>query len=392
MLISQAAFTVEIDDVEAAVAEIQEQLDVSKFKTHNLGLVSALPAFIESGVVAALQEALPFDLVGQSTIGASSAQSDDLDQLSLLVLSSDDVEFSIAVSSPITGETTAPVSEAYGEASTAHSEKPVFILGYFPLLHTASGDYFLNAMNEASGGVPLFGCLAVDDTIDYHKSVVLYKDQSYSDQFVCVLFYGDVTPRYYVRGIACTKIIDEMGVVTSSLGSQLQTVDDAPVSEFLKGKGIEPNDKGEFVGINSFPYLVDYNDGTEPVVRAMFAVTPEGYAVCGGDIPVGATLGVSFFDGEEIKEGSKAMLDALATDIAAEGANAILVFSCIGRYFNLDFNTDAEAQFAHEAFDASGIPYLFSYSGGELCPLPSAHESGSLINRAHNNTIIAVTL
>ena len=392
MVSAQQAFTLEIDDVEAAVAEIKGQLNLDELKVNSIGLISCLPDFLESGVVAALQEELPFDLFGQTSIATSATGSSDLDQLSLLVLTADDVEFSSSLSAAVDGSSTEPLEQAYAKAAGEHINKPAFILSYVPLLLTASGDFFVNGLNTAAAGVPFFGALAVDNTIDYHTSRVIYKGEGYANQTALILFYGDVQPRFYVGGIYGDQIINEAGVVTASEGSQLQAINDAPVPEYLKSVGIQANEKGEFIGINTFPYLVDYNDGTPPVVRAMFAVTPEGYAVCGGDIPVGATLGVSYFDEEKIEESSKAALEKLTKSIAENGANAILSFSCVGRYFNLNTHVDAEAQLLHDMLDSMTIPYTFSYSGGEICPVYSKDGSGATTNRAHNCTLIAMVL
>lgn len=390
MLDAQKAFTSEVDDIDAAVAEIKGQLNLDALGSHAIGLVSGLPMYMESGVVEALQEALPFDLIGQTSIATSAPGGDDLDQLSLLVLSSDSIEFAVSLSAPITGETTEPLSAAYAEASAGHDEKPRFILAYVPLLLTASGDFFVDGINAASGGVPLFGSLSVDNTMDYHDSQVVYKGKGYRDQMVYLLFYGDISPRFYMAGITHGRVFNETGVVTGSAGSQLQTINDAPVSEFLVSLGINANEEGEFVGVNSFPYLVDYNDGTDPVIRVMFAVTPDGSAVCGGDIPVGATLAVSYFDADEILESSQDSVDRIAADSASHNTSAVLAFSCIGRYFTLGYQTDAEAALLHDALDATGVPYTFTYCGGEMCPVPAKDGTDAMINRAHNSTFIAV--
>ncbi len=388
----QKAFTAEVDDVAVAVSEIQEQLDLDALASHSVGIIGALPAFIESGVVAALQEVLPFDLFGQTSIATSARGSEELDQLVLLVLSSDEVAFSAALSEPITGESTEPVEAAYAQAAASHAEKPGLILINAPLLQTASGDFFIRGLNTASGGVPVFGGIAVDDTIDYHNSQVIYQGKSYNDRMVCLLLFGNVHPRFYLATITYGKVFDASGVVTSSSGSLLKTINGAPVSEFLKGVGIQPNSEGEFVAINTFPYLVDYNDGSDPGIRVMFAVTPEGYAACGGDIPEGATLTVSFFDADEILQSSKVGVERLAADIASQGACAVLAYSCVGRYFSLGYDEDAEVRLLRDALSSNEVPYTFTYCGGEFCPVGSKEHRDASINRAHNSTFIALIL
>ena len=392
MLSVQKAFTLEIDDVDAAVAEIIKQLDLEALRTHTVGIIAALPAFIESGVVAALQEALPFDLVGQTSIATSLIGYGDMDQLNVMVLSSDDVEFSVALSEPVDGSDQKPVEATYAKAAASHSEKPELILSCAPLVQTASADFFVRGLSAASEGVPVFGGIAVDDTIDYHDARVIYKGAAYTDRLACILLYGDIRPRFYLATLTYGKVFEETGLVTDSEGSLLKTINDAPVSQFLKNIGIQPNDEGEFPGINTYPYLVDYDDGSDSVIRVMFAVTPEGYAVCGGDIPEGAILSVSLFDSTEILESSKATITQLSEDIARHNAQVVLAYSCIGRYFSLGIDSDAEAKLLQDALAESGVPHAFTYCGGEQCPVGSKDGSDSLTNRAHNSTFIAVVL
>ncbi len=392
MLNVQTAFTPEIDDVDKAVTEIIEQLNLDALGKYRIGIIAALPAFLETGVVAALQEALPFDLVGQTTIATSLCGSDNLDQLSIMVLSSDTIEFSIYLSTPIDGQSADPIKSAHLKATAPYEQKPSFILSYVPLSQTASGDFFIKNLDTISGGVPIFGGVTVDDTLDYHNSQVIYKGKGYSDQMACVLFYGDVRPRFFLATITYGKVFEETGLVTGSTGSLLRTIDGAPVSEFLKSVGIKPNEDGEFVGINTYPYLVDYNDGSDPVIKIMFAVTAEGYAACGGDIPEGALLTVSIFDSNEILGSSKATISNLAEDVKENGANLVLAYSCVGRYFSLGVNAKAEVELLEDALSNCDVPYVFTYCGGELCPVGNKDDSSILTNRAHNSTFIAVVL
>lgn len=393
MLKAQSAFTLEIDDVVSAVSDIRAQLDLDALGAHTIGLVGALSDYVESGVIAALQDALPFDLVGMTTIAAGSPGSTDPDQLSLLVLSGDDVSFSLALSDPISTATSEPLKKAYLQAASSHEEDPVLVLGYTPLLTTASCDFFVASTPATCDNIPFFGSVCVDGSMDYHDAQVIYQGKGYADRLAYVLVYGNVKPRFYQAGITNQRLIEDTGVVTSSEGNQLRTINGAPVSEFLVSKGINPNSNGEFVSINTFPYVVDYNDGTEPVIRVMFAVTPDGSAVCGGDIPVGATLAVSYFDKNEILASSADTIEEMSENIAAAGdARAVLLFSCIGRFLNLGNDTNAEVQLLHTALATQNVPYALSYSGGEICPVASKNREGSLINRAHNSTFIALVL
>ena len=67
------AFTEEADDVEFAVSEILEQLNLDGLLAGSVGIIHCHADFIDGGVVAALGERLPFDVVGCSTSSGSSS-------------------------------------------------------------------------------------------------------------------------------------------------------------------------------------------------------------------------------------------------------------------------------------------------------------------------------
>jgi len=390
MIHTLTAYTAEIDDIDAALRDIQGQLDLdNNLLTHAVGLVSCLPAFVETGVIEALAQALPFEVVGSTTIATTVKGTHDASLLTLTVLTSDEVEFVTGHTAPLTAEDEDIIIEGYQGATGARPDAPSLMFAYAPLLMYAGGDFFIEALTKASGGVPTFGMVSVDDTPDYHTSQVIFNGAGSPDQLAFVLLYGAVAPKYYLATISQEKVFKGTGVVTQSAGNQLQTVNDEPVTAFLKELGLTFDASGNLEGINSFPYIVDYNDGTSPVIRAMFATTPEGYAVCGGDIPIGATLSVGYFDDEEILRSTSDKLKEVEIDATMRFA---FVFSCVGRYFNLGFAPEREANLVRAKLDATTIPYQFTYAGGEFCPVHSKADTAALTNRSHNCTFVACVI
>jgi hypothetical protein len=251
------------------------------------------------------------------------------------------------------------------------------------------GDFFVDAMSKISGNVPNFGTIVVDDTIDYHDSHVICNGELYRDRLAFVLVYGEINPRFRFASISKEKIFRDKGVVTSSEGNQLQTINDMSVEKYLMSLGLAKGEDGAIAGINSFPFIVDYNDGTLPVVRIMFAITPEGYAVCGGDIPEGATLSVGSIDGNEVV---KATGDKLRAILDEDTPGALLIFSCAGRYLSLGYGTEREADEVRKLMGGTGIPYTFTYSGGEICPTYVTEDATATTNRFHNDTFAVCIL
>jgi hypothetical protein len=380
------AHTSEIDDVQAAVAEITAQLDVEhKLLKNSVGLISCYVEFIDSGVVAALAGTLPFPIAGVTTIAAASNGEQGEMLLFLTILTADDVEFVLGITDSISGEDEAPLRAAWEKTGARRADKASLMLSFCPLLFNVSGDFFVDAWSAITGNVPNFGCLAVDHNRDYHESQTILNGEAYKDRYVFVLLYGNVEPRFFIGGIQEEKAFHEKGVVTASRGNQLQAVNGISVADYLSGLGLTRDEEGNIKGINSYPFILDYNDGTQPIIRVMFAVTPDGSAVCGGKIPVGATLTVGTIDGDEVLVSSAAALDQAVK--AAEGKN-VLIFSCIGRFFSLGYESAREMEKTQEVLKK--IPFHLCYSAGELCPVYG--KDGALTNRSHNDTMVICVL
>jgi hypothetical protein len=372
--------------VQAAVAGITEQLDAGhRLLKNSVGLLSCYAEFIDSGVVAALAGALPFPMVGITTLAAASNDEQGEMLLFLTVLTADDVEFVTGITDPVSGEDEAPLRAAWEKTGAKRPDRASLMLSYCPLVFNVSGDFFADAWTAITGNVPNFGTLAVDHNRDYHEARTILNGEAYRDRCVFVLLYGNVEPRFFIGGIQEEKAFHEKGVVTASRGNQLQEVNGVSVAEYLSGLGLTRDEEGNIKGINAYPFILDYNDGAQPVIRVMFAVTPDGSAVCGGKMPVGATLTVGTIDGDEVLVSSTAILNRVAK--AAEGKNA-LIFSCIGRFFAQGYESAGEMKKTRELLEK--IPFHLCYSGGELCPVYG--RDGALTNRSHNDTMVICVL
>jgi hypothetical protein len=397
MIKTISAYTLEIDDAGAAVAEITAQLGLGTkpgggLLKNSLGLLSCYADFISSGVVAALAKALPFPIVGTTTIAgaANGIQGEML--LILTVLTSDDTEFLAAVTGPITAEDEAPLRSAWEETGAKRADKPALMISFAPLLLNVSGDFFAESWTAINGNVPNFGTLAVDHNQDYHEAQTIFNGEAYRDRYVFVFLYGKLKPRFFVKGISEEKAFRETGVVTASAGNQLQAVNGVSVADYLTGLGLTRDESGNIAGINSFPFILDYNDGAQPVIRVMFAVTPDGSAVCGGKVPVGATLTVGTIDADEVLNSSAELLTAAKAEAVrsaeAGGAGALLIFSCVGRFFAQGYNNTAEMEKTQALLENHS--FHLCYSGTELCPVNG--KDGGLTNRSHNDTMVICVL
>jgi len=378
MIKSYTATTREIDDPQAAVAEILAMLapDNNLLK-NSLGIISCFSEFEDTGVLKAICDALPFECIGATSCLCSAGQEIDEILFAITVLTSDDCDFkSLAI--PITEQYEQNISSSL-TALLGHSpEKPALFLSYFPLMNTVSGDLILSALDEATGSIPLFGMTTVDHTADYSSAKTIYNGNGYSEMAVLCAVFGVPKVEFGVASIDDSNIRKQKAIITESNGNTLIGVNGKLAIEYLEEIGYTREEV--CTGLGVVPLVIDYMDGPKSVVRAVFTYTPEGHVVCGGKMPVNSTLGLAkHMEKSDVLETAGVNMRALS-----EKGSTILSYSCVARYLVLGMDNTAEAETLIE--NAGGTNYMFSYSGGEICPMPGAN--GKLKNVFHNYTIV----
>lgn len=380
MIHTITAYTMEIDDIDLAVSEIRDQLNLdANLLKNSVGLLTCYAEFIDSGVVQALTDALPFDIVGTTTLGNGTNGAHGHMMLSLTVLTSDDISFSAAMTESLNAEQEAPLRAAYEQAAAKLPGKPSLILTYMALLYHVGGDYTIELLDKVSGGVPCFGTVTVDHTNDYHQAQTLYNGKATMDSMAFVLLSGDVDPIFFLASISEEKIVKQKAIITKSSSNVLMEVNNIPILKHLETLGISKD--GKIDGANSIPFIVDFNDSSQPVARAIYALTDEGYAVCGGVMPIDSTLSVGSIDYEDV---IRTTADLIERAKATGKRQGFLLFSCLSRNLALGVDTEAEMELVEEKLDY--CPYQFTYSGGEICP--SYDADGKIVNRFHNDTVV----
>ena len=381
MIKSVTAVTREIDDIEAAVKEITNAIGIEENLLKNsLGMISCFSEYSETGVLKAICDALPFDCIGATTILCSAESETDQILLTITVLTSDDCSFESIVL-PITENYKESIDTGLTGLLNKRNDKPALMLSYFPIMNTVSGDMILNAIDNTTGGIPLFGTMAIDHLADYSTAHTIYNGEIYREAAVLGLIYGDVDFSFGIASLDEEKIGKQKAIITESSGNILIGVNEKTVLEFLNDVGITKAVIGSGLGI--LPLVVDHKDGTKPVARAVFALTPDGHAVCGGAMPVGATIAVGRIIMDDVLHTTENVVKQVDSN---EGV--ILSYSCMARYLALGAQIEAEAEKMSEI--TGGGHYMFAISGGEICPLADAR--GKLINIFHNYTNVLCRL
>jgi hypothetical protein len=377
----------EIDDAEAAVSEIKKQLEGAELKKNTVGIIVCHYEFVFAGVVAAVCGALPFAVLGTVASAQGANQVRDSLMLSILVLTSDEAEFSVSCSESLLQEPAAAVRKAYKAAAGERAEKPAFALMFAAFLPQNVGDEYVDAFTEASGGVPVFGTLSIDDTATFENAFMIYNGGHFRDKLGLILIYGDVHPKFYVASVSRSRVVlDRPALITDADRHILKEVNGRSLYEFFDELGLTKASETSYA-LTSIPFMIDYADGFPMGSKVFISLTPEKYGIFAGTMPIGATMYMGVFDKSDVILTTVAALKEAVADM--EGKSAMIIYSCLSRYMSVGVETFAEMDAAAEAIGGK-VPYIMAMSGGEVCPAVS--DSGRTANRFHNNAFVCCVL
>ncbi|MDR1250006.1 MAG: FIST C-terminal domain-containing protein [Treponema sp.] len=380
------ACTAEIDDTDDAVDAILGQLDLSRtLLSNSVGIIACHYEFIHNGTAEELCKRFPFPVTGCTTLGNATKDECGVELLSISVLTSDDVYFSVAMSQELDPEDMdSAISGTYKQALEKLGGDPAMILTYAPMMRSLGAAPIMNALNRLGAGIPVFGTISCDSTSDYSKSRVILNGLAEPNTLALVLLKGNVHPKFYVNTLPEASIKKLTAVVTDSEECLIKKVNDMPFLDYLETIGISK--EAVLASTVSYPIMMDYNDGSKPTGRGIYSVTPEGNGVLGGEIPVGATIAMANMDYTAVLQTAG---DAVKKAIAPGDVSGLLVYPCLTRNLVLGANSDDEMQKIAEILGGK-YPYQICYSGGEICPVFAG--DGNLLNRVHNFTCVICVL
>ncbi|GHS85602.1 hypothetical protein AGMMS49957_02010 [Synergistales bacterium] len=373
MIRTLTACSIEIDDPDAAVMEILEQLDLEHAQLKNsVGLlVCHVDFMVESNTVQKLCAKLPFDVLGISTMGSATNRGGGQFILNLVVLTSDDVFFSVGASRPLIGDTEEKLRELYNMARVGLPENPKFMLSFLPFHNKIKMDFLVDYLSEISDDTPLFGMIPSDFATSYRNPMVLFNGKVRDDAMVLLMMSGNITPKFDVTNFSSDTTIERPAIVTRVDGNILQTINNDPAIEYLRSIGLF--DESQDIGDQPFALCFSGKNDVQPIARAIIGQTPEGYAILAGSVSPNSTISVGFADRDEIIKTAKDMA-------ARNGESSFRLFSsCLSRNFALGLDNMDEIETIRSNVD---VPFLFAYSGGEICP--AENSDGKLINYYHN--------
>jgi hypothetical protein len=379
------AFTEEIDDVETAVSEVLNQLDMEGgLMSNSVGILHCSCDFDESDVVRELCGRLPFDVVGCTSMSVQVPGVKSQLALTVTVLTSDNVRFVSGVSSPVSDDLNGPVIELYGRVIGSLQEKPALIMPFIPFMTNIGGDEFIEKINELSEHkIPAFGTVSISNEQDFSRTYTIHNGEFYPASLVLLGFAGDVNPMFVSATVPEDKILKQKAIVTEVSKNILKTVNGMTALSYLESLGLAKD--GNISGFESMPFVIKLNDGSF-LTRACISATPEGALVLCGSLPVDSTLAVATMGAEDVITSTGEKIREAMADIRGR---SMLMYSCVARSWMLGTKVMAEHDEVDECVGDSAA-YHFVYSGGEI--FPAFLKDGSISNQLQNDSMIICVL
>ncbi len=386
MIHTHILHTSEVDRCDAAIADISTQLAAVSLRQNAVGIVVCHHDFVENGIVAALAEMLPFPVIGITTFYQKTPVASGLFQLTITVLTSDEVRFTMASSDSSEGDILAPsrVKNAYAGVYAGGGAPPRLILSFLSANRPVTGDEYLRLLDVESGGVPSFGFVNSGEEDHGSDIYVICGSQVFSNGFALLALDGIFDMETFIGVAPEERLLAVSPEVTAAEGCTVMELNGQPAAVYLKKNGVDLGGGDE--AFMAVPFQCRIPGEDRLVGRTLATIRPDGALVFLGEVPVGALLRIDTVTADGILEESHKVL--LAAEQARPDASVFMIGSCVGRFITLGLDTTAELDYAAEAL-TKGRQFLACYVGGEICPITA---DGFPINRYHNNSFIVLAL
>ncbi len=381
------AYTFEIDDVQVAIEEILEQLDLDNQLLKNAAaFITCSYDFIETDTAAKICKALPFSVVGMTTLNNAINTESGSALLCLSVLTADDCQFT-TVCSDIWDETNTQeiATKACNEALSTLETDPKLILFFAPMHIANNSEDIIDEISTFFNNVPIFGSNACpEDIVTYENSFSIYNGNYLTKQFSMLVVSGNIHPRFIFSSLIEDNVSSHNFIVTSSEGNIIKKINDMPAADYLSSINVLNNNSVE--GFFSTPLMADYNDGTPLISRAALVLDQDRNIVCGGSVPQGCKLMIGSLNKDDVRLIAGQAIDQVAK---LHNINGVIIFSCFGRLAILGLDYLLESDVIQEKI-GDKVPFHSAYSAGEICPVQD--QENNIISRFHNFTFIICIL
>lgn len=393
---SLQAFTKEVDDIALAVSQLREGIDTSLLMSNTCGIVFCGFEPDMEELVQKLKEVFDFPFFGCTGIGVLSTEGYSQSSISLLVLTADDVSFSIGMTRDIEGpDDICAFADTYNECAAPLCDKAKLIFTYVPWLTNVTFDDIVSLLDKESGQVPVYGGIASDGWT-FDSTYVFTNEGVSQNRGVMMVVSGNVRPIFTIEH-STTLTTNLHKTVTKAEGTVVYELDGRPVTDFIREMGLITDKTQVILDFLGTPFLATQktSDGDEiDTLRCLGVIDHENHS-CGyiGRIDEGSELNMVLISKEDIEASVKMAFDEILEKISQSRDykySSIFCSSCAARYCLLVADKNAEGR-AYEGRLPDGLNVQGVYIYGEFCPA-KGKKNGRLYNVLSNETFTILAI
>lgn len=393
---SLQAFTREVDEIDIAIGELAAGIDKSALLRNSCGIVFCGFEPDMDALVRGLAETFDFPFFGCTGIGILSTGGYSQSSISLLVLTADDVEFSVGMTEEIASmDDIHYFTKTYRECSSGLSGGSKLIFTYVPWLNNITFDEIVSVLDEESGHVPVYGGIASDGW-SFDSTYVFTDREASMTKGVMMVMSGNIKPIFTIEH-STTLTTNLHRVVTRSEGTVVYELDGQPVTDFIRDMGLITDKTSVILDFLGTPFLATQktDDGDEiDTLRCLGVIDHENHA-CGyiGKIEEGSELNMVLISKEDIERSVKAAFDDILDRIGTSDGyeySTIICSSCAARYCLMVADKNTEGR-AYEGRLPENVNVQGVYIYGEFCPAHGKHH-GKLYNALSNETFTILAI
>jgi hypothetical protein len=227
--------------------------------SNSVGLLFCSRDFVFSGAVEAVSKALPFETIGCATSGIAVPGATGEALLTVAALTSDEVVFKTGVSDSLKMDGEPRIRELYERLGGSAESAPSLLFVCHSNPEGFAGDTVMRILDSASGGAPVFGTNALDETFGSLPRLVIHNGRSYSDRLVLLaLCGGKLESRFDSQSLPAMNIHRQPALVTEAQDNRIISINNMPAAEFMEKNGVIS--EGRINALHGFPLLVNNND------------------------------------------------------------------------------------------------------------------------------------
>lgn len=390
---SVVLFTDEIDDLDLAIGELKQQFQQAQGKllAHSGGLVMAHQDTDFKELSARLKEELGIPLVGCTAMSLFTMQGYKTEGISVHIFTADDVKFAVGISGEVNQDNMQLAMRRMYVDVTADMfpEDIKLILAYGTRVDGLMGDDFIEALDDLSGGVPVFGGCA-SDNFEHKECKVFAEDKVVENGMAIMVLSGNLQPVSLCQ-LTLANMITYEGKVTELNGNMVMKVNGVPLKTAVQEAGININEETDFGDYAGTPFKIAITtpEGDEyEVMRHLYTMDLEsGGGTFLGRVPLGAKMHIGMIGKGDIHDSVAGTIRTALQKVISEQNykfSTALVISCASRLISYSTDVSTEVQ-DYVNLIPDGIGMSGFYSFGEICPSKSKN-SDRKRNTFHNTT------